>query len=265
MGNNSDAHNKIRDKAFDFKNIPATTGIYQIHPYPAMFHYMLVRKVISEYSREGDYVIDPFMGSGVAGTESLLLNRNFFGCDINPLAAEIARVRTTPLETKQVKDIFALLHNVYKNAKEGYVPQVKNLRYWFDEVTIQNLSRLHTAISQVGDKDIARFFWIAFSEVVRETSLADKNEFKLVRRKTQASCDVWEVFEKIVHKNIEAIRTLDICKESQAQISIVEGNVFDVLKTLPHEGLICLSLHHRMVILKPLSHMVSSLVCLYGG
>ena len=61
---------------------------------------MLVRKVISEYSREGDYVIDPFMGSGVAGTESL-----------------IARVRTTPLETKQVKDIFALLHNVYKNAK----------------------------------------------------------------------------------------------------------------------------------------------------
>ena len=32
---------RVRDEYFDFKDTPAGTGIYGIHPYPAMFHCFL--------------------------------------------------------------------------------------------------------------------------------------------------------------------------------------------------------------------------------
>lgn len=34
-------YGRIKDENFDFKEIPASTGIYGIHPYPAMFHFLL--------------------------------------------------------------------------------------------------------------------------------------------------------------------------------------------------------------------------------
>jgi DNA modification methylase len=79
--------NRQRDESLDFKGIPASRGIYSIHPYPAMFHFMLVRKFLKEFSKEGDLVFDPFCGSGVSAGECLKLSRNFVGYDINPLAS----------------------------------------------------------------------------------------------------------------------------------------------------------------------------------
>jgi adenine specific DNA methylase Mod len=55
----------LRDEALDFKGIPAGQGIHSIHPYPAMFHFLLVRKFIEELSSEGDLVLDPFCLCGL--------------------------------------------------------------------------------------------------------------------------------------------------------------------------------------------------------
>ena len=88
---------RIRDESFDFKDIPAGSLVYGIHPYPAMFHFMVVRRLLLEFSKEGDIVLDPFMGSGVCAVECLVNGRNFVGYDINPLALLIAKVRTTPI------------------------------------------------------------------------------------------------------------------------------------------------------------------------
>lgn len=47
------------------------------------------RNVIMRYSKEGDTVLDQFVGGGTTAIEAKLTNRNFIGIDINPNAIEI--------------------------------------------------------------------------------------------------------------------------------------------------------------------------------
>lgn len=46
--------------------------------------------MILRYSKEGDWVLDQFMGSGTTLVEAKLLNRNVIGVDINPRAISIS-------------------------------------------------------------------------------------------------------------------------------------------------------------------------------
>lgn len=49
------------------------------------------RNVILRYSKEGDLVLDQFVGGGTTAVEAKLTGRNFIGIDINPKAIEIAQ------------------------------------------------------------------------------------------------------------------------------------------------------------------------------
>ena len=49
------------------------------------------RNLILRYSKEGDTVLDPFVGGGTTLVETKLLNRKGIGVDINPLAIQITK------------------------------------------------------------------------------------------------------------------------------------------------------------------------------
>jgi len=49
------------------------------------------RNIILRYSKEGDYVLDQFLGSGTTLVEAKLLKRRGIGVDINPDALKIAK------------------------------------------------------------------------------------------------------------------------------------------------------------------------------
>ncbi|MGN0765557.1 MAG: TRM11 family SAM-dependent methyltransferase [Christensenellales bacterium] len=51
------------------------------------------RNVILRYSKEGDTVLDQFVGGGTTAVEAKLTNRNFIGIDINPNALESTKVK----------------------------------------------------------------------------------------------------------------------------------------------------------------------------
>ncbi len=70
------------------------------------------RNLILKYSREGDWVLDPMMGSGTTLVEARLLNRNAIGVDINYEAVIVARDRLN----FSIQNIFA-----YKQPE----PQIK--------------------------------------------------------------------------------------------------------------------------------------------
>lgn len=53
----------------------------------------LVSRIVSLCSNEGDLVFDPFSGSGTTGKICRDLNRNFIGCEINPVYAITAAER----------------------------------------------------------------------------------------------------------------------------------------------------------------------------
>ena len=43
-----------------------------------------MRKLISEYTKPGDTVLDPWMGSGSTGLACMMTGRNFVGIEKNP-------------------------------------------------------------------------------------------------------------------------------------------------------------------------------------
>lgn len=74
----------------------------------AIFPLELANKVIINFSKEGDLVLDPFLGSGTTAVACKELNRNYIGIELNPEYVKIAEKRlrntTPPLLTRQSLD-----------------------------------------------------------------------------------------------------------------------------------------------------------------
>lgn len=73
--------------------------------YPARFSPVFARAVIEIFSNKGDVVFDPFMGGGTTLVEASALGRVAIGSDINSLAVFISRVKTTPLNDDEIRDV----------------------------------------------------------------------------------------------------------------------------------------------------------------
>lgn len=199
-----------------------------------MFHFGVVRRVLREYASSGSHILDPFMSSGVAAVEALTRGYAFTGCDLTPLAVLLTRVRTTPIPSKVLHQHLSSLHGAYTQASPHFIPTVPQLRYWFSERVIEELSRLHCVISTIEEKAIQNFFWIAFSETVRESSLTDVREFKLIRRKSEEKRDVWTIFNTISHRNIAALATLHPPSPLPPTL-LYQGDILEVVLHLPPE------------------------------
>ena len=59
--------------------------------YRGNFAPQIPRNLILKYSQEGDFILDPMVGSGTTLVEAKLLHRNADGIDINPAAIEICK------------------------------------------------------------------------------------------------------------------------------------------------------------------------------
>lgn len=69
----------------------------------ATFPRALIDPCIKASTRPGDFVLDPFFGSGTVGTSCLEYNRRFIGIELNPDYIKIAQNRLGLFETPIVK------------------------------------------------------------------------------------------------------------------------------------------------------------------
>jgi len=67
--------------------------LHQIAPYIGKMRPALARRLILDYSEEGDWVWDPFCGSGTIALECRFLCRNVIASDINPYACALTRAK----------------------------------------------------------------------------------------------------------------------------------------------------------------------------
>lgn len=64
------------------------------YEHPAIYPEKLAEDHIKSWSRPGDVVLDPFMGSGTTAKAAAKLNRRYIGFEINPEYVEICQRRT---------------------------------------------------------------------------------------------------------------------------------------------------------------------------
>ncbi|MCH7973453.1 MAG: site-specific DNA-methyltransferase [Bacteroidetes bacterium] len=61
--------------------------------HPAKMHLQMCREIIKRYSKRGDLILDPFMGSGTTAKIVRDLGRNYVGIELNKKYIKLAEER----------------------------------------------------------------------------------------------------------------------------------------------------------------------------
>ena len=95
-----------------FADVPEwkrTKHVHRLHPYLGKFIPQLVEVFLRKYFKEGQTILDPFLGSGTTLIEANLLNMNSIGIELSEFSHLIAKVKiekyNIDLLEKEVIDI----------------------------------------------------------------------------------------------------------------------------------------------------------------
>lgn len=86
---------------------PVAGLTHNFYRYPARFSPTFVRAVIRVFTRQGDLILDPYVGGGTSLVEACALGRNAIGVDISELAEFVSSVKTTILEKQELTTLEA--------------------------------------------------------------------------------------------------------------------------------------------------------------
>jgi DNA modification methylase len=150
----------------------ATTAFtHDYHRYPAKFIPQIVRKLIQDYAPQGSQVVlDPFGGCGTTLVEAKMLGHKSIGFDINPVAKLITETKTTPIRPKTLINHRDKFLQDYEHTSPVLRQHHPRISYWFDEPTIIELERIYSAINQIDNHAVRRFFLCAFSHNLKNSS-----------------------------------------------------------------------------------------------
>lgn len=88
------------------------------HRYPAKFLPDVVRKIIEDYAKDSNLIVDLFAGCGTTLVEAKVHGIPSFGTDINPVAQLITKVKTTPINPVHLQQAYAELVSTFAEYKE---------------------------------------------------------------------------------------------------------------------------------------------------
>ncbi|MDY0083154.1 MAG: DNA methyltransferase, partial [Ignavibacteriaceae bacterium] len=178
-----------KSQRFLFISYDQTRGSHGLHKYPAKFFPELPRWLIQKYSKPGDIILDPFMGSGTSNVEALLLGRHSVGIDVDPFAKYLTKVKTTKLNIDELEESTdSLLNSLLKYAPEKInetdIPTFPYRDNWFDREILFELTYIKKLILKSNySNDIKNFQLISLSSIIRSVSNADNNCTRTVVRK----------------------------------------------------------------------------------
>lgn len=180
--NNNSKYKKILDKAKEEKR----ATVHSFHRYYGKLIPAIPNTFIKEFTNEGDLIGDLFSGSGTVAVESKILNRDFIGCEINPLSHLISVVKTTSYNVELLismnDEIESKLYDAQyrKKAKIGKVPYCVNIDHWFKPEVQDDLMYIKEVIDEVIINNVKKdsiiyknFYYSVISAIIRNVSNAD--------------------------------------------------------------------------------------------
>lgn len=232
------------------------------HRYPAKFIPQLAEKLISELSKPGDLVVDPFMGSSTTLVEAKISGRPSVGVDINPVAQLIAQAKVTPIEPNELNSHFSKLSNDILNIEnaplftvketavkyQAKTPDIERIDYWFKPETKRKLSIIFSKITHIRKEDIRNFYLCGFSHILKNCSIwlqksnkptRDFNKnipnpyntfLRHVRKMLKKNGEFWNILQKNDTINVSA---KPICADAR-EIPVEDNSVSLVITSPPY-------------------------------
>jgi len=165
-------------------DIPSTTyAVFGLYRYPAKFIPQVIAYSLKAYGRRGWSVFDPFAGYGTAG-----LVARIYGCpyelwDLNPMLVHIHEVATINPNSLSLVEAYMIERLIMyaKDFKGEFVPDWKNLSYWFPQEVLPFLFRVWGFYHSLDEKPVRNLFLIPLLKATRLLSYNDPQRQKLSR------------------------------------------------------------------------------------
>lgn len=224
-----------------------------IHPYKGKFYPQLVRPLLNILSVPvGGTVFDPFCGSGTVALEAILNGYSAFGCDINPIATEIAKAKTGILSVPAYafeKHVSLFIRDLHDYEPQDYrfvfsEEAIEEIESWFPVKVINKMGFIIDRIKNVPDERIKCFLRVILSSIIREISQQDPSDLRIRRRKDAIDdAPVIELYLQNLKLQYNRIITFHECRNAapekmqSADIWLGNSKYADKLQEhLPNEG-----------------------------
>ena len=208
LDKNVDPIKSLENINWDFAESKTNSTTNAIHPYPAKFIPQIPQHVISNLSKEGDTIYEPFLGSGTTAVEANIQKRHALGNDVNPLAILISKVKTTPIPQKKLLSLNSLLdkiHNQINLLYSGKKPSIKKpdiirLDMWFEDFVINEIVITQEEIKKLVHQDLIDLCLIALSGIIVNVSRQDSDTRYVRVSKNMKPMDTFNKFAKQLYK-----------------------------------------------------------------
>ncbi|MDE0017863.1 MAG: DNA methyltransferase [Candidatus Poribacteria bacterium] len=190
---------------------------HAIFAYPAKFIPQIVRYAINTYTKEGDWIVDPFAGSGTVGVEAYLCKRNAILFDLNLLLNHIMPLKVyRSQERLHEADLHKLLEGM-RESKHQFMPAWSNVAYWYAPEMLDVLSQYWGFIHNADNTVYSTIIKAALLKASKRFSYTEDRTPKLARskRKLQAIGELlkenWkEQLDDMIHSlSLKTLRSLN--------------------------------------------------------
>lgn len=209
--------------------------MHTIHAYPAKFPAFIATKAFEYAEQEGvkvKTVADIFCGCGTVALEAKLHNKDFWGCDINPVATLIAKTKSAIYEVHEMQNYYDAIKASYETTEinhEIYVESNERLQYWFTENSYLDLLKLKQSIeSCVPRGKYQDAFLCLFSSILKASSRWLTKSIKPQVDPNKKEIVVWDIFHQQYNKFAKAVVQIDSRVFDKAVINIENENFLDV-------------------------------------
>ena len=170
---------------------------HAIVSYPAKFIPQVVRYAINTYTKEDDWIIDPFAGSGTVGVEAYLCKRNAVLLDLNLLLNHLMPLKVyRGKEQLRKEQLCKLLDSIRESKNHRFIPAWSNVEYWYAPEILALLSQYWGFINSVEDDVYSAIIKSALLKVSKRFSNTEHRTPKLARSKRKLAA-----IEGLLHEN----------------------------------------------------------------
>ena len=169
---------------------------HAIFAYPAKFIPQIVRYAITTYTKEGDWIVDPFAGSGTVGVEAYLCKRNAFLLDLNLLLNHIMPLKVySGKERLHEADLFKLLEDM-RESEHQFTPAWSSIDYWYPSEILEVLRHYWGFVNNTDNGIYRDIIKSALLKASKRFSYTEDRTPKLARSKRKL-----EAVEELLKEN----------------------------------------------------------------
>lgn len=221
------------DLSFDgVREYDRTKHVHRLHPYLGKFIPQLVEVFLKKFFKKGDWIIDPFLGSGTTLIESNILGINSVGVEVSQFNCLISDIKTKvyniSLLEKEVKDILSKTiefsktliggqssYTTLKDNFKKYKTSSNYLNTWLSDRALQEILFYNNQIEKYHNQDVLK---IILSRATRSARLI--THYDLARP------------QKPVREGYYCIKHRRNCKPINEAIKFIDRYSWDTVKRI---------------------------------